>query len=132
MLETTMDERLRKTGSTRREFLKQTLTAASFAGIAIVVSACGSSGGGGGGGAGPGGCTNPKSGVVSNSSGHDHSVRDLCQSDSGGMVTLTLTGNGHTHDASLSAIQVDQVLAGTTVQVTSTSDSGHTHTVTFN
>ncbi|HEX9640152.1 MAG TPA: hypothetical protein VGB13_02435 [Candidatus Krumholzibacteria bacterium] len=125
-----MDERIQKVGSTRREFLRHTLSAASFAGIAIVVSACGSSGGGGG--AGPGGCENPTSAMVSTDSGHSHSVRDVCQSDSGGAVSLTLTGGGHTHDASLSAMQVDQVLAGTTVQVTSTSASGHTHTVTFN
>ena len=126
-----MNERLRMKSFSRRRFLGRAVGAAAFAGISVVVAACGSDDDDGGG-MGPSGCENATSGSVSNVSAHSHSVNDVCDADAGGSLNLTLTGNGHTHSITLSSQQVDQVLAGTTVSVTSTFSTGHTHAVTFN
>ena len=48
----------------------------------------------------------------------------------GGAVLLTLSGS-HTHQVSLTADEVSQIAAGTQVVVSSSSNSGHTHVVTF-
>lgn len=118
----------------RREFLARAGVAATWAGIAIRVSACGDESdtgtapGGGGGGA--GGVT----GVVSVVSGHSHSGSTVTDAQlmAGNAVMLTLTGAGHTHIVSLTAGEVMDIAAGAQVVTTSTNDSGHAHTVTFN
>jgi len=67
------------------------------------------------------------------SANHGHSVTlTAAQQQAGQAVTLTLTGGTHTHQISLSAAQVTAIAAGTQTTVVSTSDSGHTHNVTFN
>jgi hypothetical protein len=113
----------------RRDFLKRSLGAALL-GSGFVLVSCSSDGGSdpNGGGA----CTNAVAGDVDASPGHGHSMDDVCQEDAGGSLNLTLTGNGHTHSISLSATQVDNILAGLPVTVTSTNNSAHTHDVSFN
>lgn len=119
-----MDERL----IDRRGFLGRALVAAlTTTGLFLV--ACD----GGGGGTGPGGsepCSNAKSGAVGGS--HSHAIDDVCQEDAGTAVELRLSGGGHTHTLGLSAAQVDMVLAGTPLTLTSSSDGGHSHPVDFN
>lgn len=68
------------------------------------------------------------------SSNHGHTVEiTQAQLDAASAVTLTLTvGNSHTHSLDLTAAEVQDIADGTTVSATSSSDSGHTHTVTFN
>jgi hypothetical protein len=46
-------------------------------------------------------------------------------------VELTV-GNGHTHTATLSAAEVISIAGGTRVSKESTTDGGHSHSVTFN
>ena len=114
----------------RREFLKRSL-ASALIGSGLTLVSCGSdedSDDGGGGGI----CTNAVSGDVDASPGHTHSINDVCQEDVGNPLTLTLTGNGHTHTISLSAAQVDDILAGMPVSETSTNNGSHTHDVSFN
>ncbi|HMB71692.1 MAG TPA: twin-arginine translocation signal domain-containing protein [bacterium] len=119
----------------RRDFLAKAGIAATWAGIAISVSACGDDGDAGmePDGGGDGGVT----GSVGSAAGHSHSgatITDV-QLMEGNAVSLTLTGAGHTHTANLSAQQVTMIAAGTRVSVTSVDNSGptpHEHTVTFN
>ena len=109
--------------------------AAAWAAIPVTISACSgdddetSSGGG----TAPPTTTEDVTGIVSISAGHSHSgaVVTEVQLNSGNAVELTLTGSGHTHTASLTAADVDNIAADNTVSVVSSS-SGHTHTVTFN
>jgi hypothetical protein len=112
----------------RREFLAKAGLAATWAGIAVRVSACGDEGDGG---------TQPAAadavGAVTGG-GHSHSGAVVTEAElsAGNAVTLTLTGSGHTHTVQLSAPQVMAIAGGQTVSVTSSMDAGHTHTVTFN
>lgn len=68
------------------------------------------------------------------SSNHGHSVTlTAAQQEAGADVRLTLTsGGGHTHTVSLTAADVATVVAGTQWSKNSSSDSGHSHKVTFN
>ncbi len=51
----------------------------------------------------------------------------------GAAVSLQLTvGNGHTHTATLTAAEVTQIAGTTRLSKESSSDAGHSHTVTFN
>lgn len=69
--------------------------------------------------------------TIGENHGHRVTITEQ-QLDKGEAVTLTLTeGGGHTHSVSLSAEQVRTIADGGTVSVESTSDSFHTHTVTF-
>ena len=114
----------------RRHFLQQSL-AAALVGTGFTLISCSSDGDSGPDGNG-GACTNAVPGDVDASPGHTHSIDDVCEEDAGDTLNLTLTGNGHTHSISLSATQVDNILAGLPVTVTSTNNSSHTHQVSFN
>lgn len=115
----------------RRTFLANVGLAATWAAIGIKLTACSDDDGDGGTGPGP---TCAETGTVSTVQAHDHTGACLTDAQlvAGSAVVLTLTGNGHTHTASLTGLQVQQIAGGTQVQVTSTSTNTHTHTVTFN
>jgi len=120
-----MDERL----IPRRDFLARSLAAAlSTAGLVLV--ACSGYGDGGTGPGNGGPCTNAKTGVVGGT--HTHNIENVCQEDAGTAVELVLSGSGHTHTLSLSAAQVDMILAGTAVSATSSTNGSHSHPVDFN
>src|SRR5262245_24744168 len=99
----------------RRTFLARAGLVATWAGIPITISSCGgddSSTNPGGGGNGD------VTGTVAPASGHTHSgaVVTAAEITAANAVTLTLsTTAGHNHMVSLSAPQVTDVGAGTTV-----------------
>jgi len=71
-------------------------------------------------------------GSIANNHGHTV-VLTAAQQDAGQAVTLQLTiGSGHTHTLSLTAAQVKEIADGKTVSATSSTNSGHSHVVTFN
>jgi VCBS repeat-containing protein len=71
-------------------------------------------------------------GVVTGSNhSHGGAIVTAAELQAGGAVTLTLSGS-HTHTAQLSAAQVAAIADGDSVTLTSSSDAGHAHTVTFN
>ena len=110
----------------RRTFLKTAGAVATWAGIAVVLHGCSDDDGP----AGPAGQGDVAGAISAN---HGHSVViTAAQITAAGAVTLTLTGGAHTHTVALTAPQVGDIGAGTQVSVTSTSDSAHTHQVTFN
>jgi len=116
----------------RREFTLASALA-MLAGVVITISGCSSSspsaptqGGGGG--------TNSGdvNGVVSANHGHIATVT-AAQITAAGALSLNIMGNAtHAHTVTLTASQVQQIGAKQQVAVTSTTDSGHDHTVTFN
>ena len=116
---------------TRRAFTT-TAIKVLFAGVVITISeACGGSDSptapsGGGSSAGD------VNGSVSANHGHTATIT-RAQLNEGGTVALNIRGNAdHPHTVQLSAGQVTQIASGTRVQVESTSEQAHTHTVTFN
>jgi hypothetical protein len=116
----------------RRTFLARAGLVATWAGIPITISCGGDEDGGMN--PPPSGGSGDVTGTVQAASGHTHSgaVVTAAQITAGNAVMLTLTGSGHTHTANLSAQQVMDVGDGVTVSVQSSTDSGHSHTVTFN
>lgn len=114
----------------RREFLTKAGLAATWAGIAVTVSACSSDGDSNPVDGGGGGTNNDAVGVVTGG-GHSHGGAVITEAQllAGLDVILTLTGN-HTHQVQLTAQQVMDVASGTQVSVDVF--DGHTHTVTFN
>lgn len=112
----------------RREFLAKAGLLAPWAAIPVVLTACSND------------KTSPTTpatgdvaGDVSVSGGHSHSVViTKAQIDAGNSVTLTLTGAGHTHTVSLTAEEVMNVGDAQRVSKPSSTNSGHSHTVTFN
>ena len=71
-------------------------------------------------------------GVVGTNHGHT-AVITAAQLNAGNALTLDITGtSNHPHTVELSAAEIDQIAAGNRVQKTSSSDAGHTHSVTFN
>lgn len=113
----------------RREFLAKAGLVATWAGIAITVSACSDDEGDS---APTGTSSNDAVGVVTGG-GHSHSGARITEAQlmAGNAIQLTLTGSGHTHTVDLSAQQVMDIADGTEVSQVS-SDAGHVHTVTFN
>jgi hypothetical protein len=114
----------------RREFLAKAGMVATWAAIAVTVTDCGGKktteppGNGGNG---------DIQGQVSVASGHSHSVVIThAEIVDGHAVVLTLTGSGHTHTVSLTADEVMSIGGGGRVSKQSTTDSQHSHTVTFN
>jgi VCBS repeat-containing protein len=116
----------------RREFTLESALA-MLAGVAITISGCSDDttsptpnpGGGG---------TNSGdvSGVVSANHGHRATVT-AAQITAAGMVSLNIMGDAtHPHTVELSASQVQSIGARQRVSVTSTTNDGHDHTVTFN
>jgi hypothetical protein len=112
----------------RREFLAKAGVAVTWTGIAIRVSACGD----GDGGTGPDG-NGSVNGTISSNHGHAVTVTQA-QLLAGQAVTLTLDGpsDDHTHTVQLSSLDVEDIAGGLQVSVSSSSDDGHFHVVTFN
>ena len=120
----------------RREFSRQAVVAIlSAATITIVDCGGGDSsptpaptpppGGGGGGGG-------DVAGAISGNHGHT-AVVTAAQITAANSVTLDIRGTAdHPHSLSLSAAEVGMVGNRQTVAKTSSSDDGHSHTVTFN
>jgi len=117
----------------RREFTLAAILA-MLSGVTITISGCG------------GGSSSPttpnptppppaagdKSAAISANHGHTCTIT-AAQLTAGGDVTLQLTeGSGHTHSCSLTGAEVVQVRDNVRVSKESSSNSGHTHTVTFN
>ena len=121
----------------RREFSRQAVVAIlSAATITIVDCGGGDSspspaptpppGGGGGGGG------NDVAGAISGNHGHT-AVVTAAQITAANSVTLDIRGTAdHPHTLSLSAAEVGMIGSSQTVAKTSSSDDGHSHTVTFN
>ena len=120
----------------RREFTLAAILA-MLSGVTITISGCG------GGSSSPSSPSSPaptptppasgdKMGSISANHGHTVTITSA-QLSAGGDVTLLLTeGSGHTHNVSLTGGEVVQVRDNQKVAKESTSNSGHTHTVTFN
>ena len=120
----------------RREFSRQAVVAILSAATITIVD-CGGGGsspapgptpppGGGGGGGGD------VAGAISGNHGHT-AVVTAAQITAANSVTLDIRGTAdHPHSLSLSAAEVGMVGNRQTVAKTSSSDDGHSHTVTFN
>lgn len=114
----------------RREFLAQAGLVATWAAISVRISGCGE------------GENNPFDGGngdveanVALDAGHRHSARvTAAQIQAGNAIVLTLsTNSGHSHIVTLSAQQVSEIGAGTSVvDITEPDGTGHLHTVSFN
>jgi hypothetical protein len=73
-----------------------------------------------------------KVGQISNNHGHS-AVITGAQLTTGGALSLDIRGTAtHTHQVALTAAQVASIAANQQVAQDSTTDSGHSHTVTFN
>jgi hypothetical protein len=121
-------------GISRREFTLETcLAILAGATITIMGSGCGSSSSspaGPTGGPAPG--AGDKSGVISNNHGHTATITAAELAAGNSLNVLLTEGSGHTHHLALTANDVAMVAANQRVAGTSTVDSGHSHTVTFN
>ena len=114
---------------TRREFTVDWVLAV-LAGATITITGCG--GDDDNPGTSPSPQTGDKAGVISANHGHSVTITSA-QITAGNAVTATLTtGNGHTHTINLAAAQVVAIGQNQRVSVTSTTDAGHNHEVTFN
>jgi hypothetical protein len=113
----------------RREF---TLAAALLAlsGATITISGCG-------GGNSPSAPSTPppsgdKVGVIGQNHGHS-AVITAAQLSAAGALDLNIRGQSdHPHTVSLSAAQISTIASNQRVSKESTTDDGHSHTVTFN
>jgi hypothetical protein len=124
---------------TRREFTVASALAA-LSGVAITITACG--GGSSSSPASPSGPSAPPpttgggSGdkVASISANHGHSaVVTAVQLTAAGALSLDIRGQAdHPHTVALSADEVRAIAANQRVPKSSTTDDGHSHTVTFN
>ena len=118
----------------RREF---TLAAAMavLSGVAISVTGCGGSDSGSPASPSPTGsnsATSDKTGAVSANHGHTAVIASAQLGASGG-ITLNIQGSaGHPHTVALSGSDLAAIAANQRVSKDSSSDAGHTHTVTFN
>ena len=112
----------------RREFLRNIGLSVGWFGVVVVLDGCsdeddpGTPGSGG---------TGDVDGVIGANHGHVVTITGV-QLDAGGSVILTLVGGTHTHSVTLTAQQVEAVAMGQRVSATSSSDSAHSHPVTFN
>jgi len=124
----------------RREFNQASLTAL-FVGMSVWVGACGSGGGTNNSvssptpaasGGSPAGASADKTGAVGSNHGHVATITSA-QQQASGAVTLNIRGTAdHDHSVDLAAGEVAQIAAATKVTKNSSSDSGHSHSVTFN
>ena len=118
----------------RREF---TLAAAlaALSGVAITISGCGGSGGGSP--SAPSSTPTPsasgdKNGVIGANHGHI-AVITAAQLAAGGGISLNIRGTSdHPHTVVLSATEISAIAANQRVSRESTTDDGHSHSVTFN
>jgi hypothetical protein len=113
---------------TRREFTRESLLA-MLAGVTITITGCDD---------GPtaptpgGGSSTDVNGTVSANHGHVATVT-AAQITAAGQASLNIMGTAtHPHTVALTASQVQQIGSRQQVSVTSTTDEGHSHTVTFN
>jgi hypothetical protein len=125
----------------RREFtLAAALAALSGVVITISASACG-------GGSSPsspstpaptpspggGGTATDKTGVIGSNHGHGNSTITAAQLTAGGAVTLNIQGGAsHPHTVELTQADIASIAANQRVSKESSSDNGHSHSVTFN
>lgn len=121
-----------KESISRREFTVESVLAL-LAGVVITVSGCGSS-------SSPTSPTSPAgggaqadvTGSVSNNHGHVATVTGA-QIIAANAVSLNIQGTAtHAHTVALTTDQLRSIGARTQVSVSSTTDAGHSHTVTFN
>lgn len=120
----------------RREF---TLAAAMavLSSVAISVSGCGDSSSGaptapsqaGSGGTSTGG---DRTGTISSNHGHSAVITSAQLGASGG-ITLNIQGtSGHPHTVALTGAELSAIAGNQRVAKESSTDAGHSHTVTFN
>ena len=111
----------------RREFSRESVLA-MLAGVVITITGCGDDNPT----APSGGSGTDVTGVVSANHGHIATVTGA-QITAAGAVSLNIMGQAdHPHTVTLTAAQVQQIGSRQQVVVTSTTDAGHQHTVTFN
>jgi hypothetical protein len=76
--------------------------------------------------------TADETGSISGNHGHTATITGA-QLAAGNDLTVQLTtGEGHTHSVSLTGAEVVQIRGNMRVSKDSTTDAGHSHTVTFN
>jgi hypothetical protein len=120
----------------RKEFLKTALTMAGFGFAVTRVAACGSDTPGGTGAAGTGGGGNACATTAPNEtigSNHGH-VLTVSQADVAAAAAKTYSIQGtsaHDHMVTVSAASFATLKAGGTLNLTSTTVSSHSHTVTI-
>ncbi len=110
----------------RREF---TLAAAlaALSGVVITISACG-----GGGSPSSPSAPGDKTGVVGSNHGHT-AVITSGQLAAGGGISLSIRGSSdHPHTVTLSAADITSIAGNARVSRESSTDDGHSHSVTFN
>lgn len=113
----------------RREFTRESVFAV-LAGVAITISGCGDDDNDS-----PTGPTTSGDVIGTVSANHGHEARVTAVQITAGAALAALDIHGtadHTHTVSLTAAQVTQIGNRQQVVVTSTTDSAHQHTVTFN
>jgi hypothetical protein len=126
----------------RREFtLAAALAALSGVVITISASACG-------GGSSPsspstpaptpspsggGGAATDKTGVIGSNHGHGNAVITAAQLTAPAQISLDIRGQAdHPHTLTLTAAEVASIAANQRISKESSSDNGHSHSVTFN
>ena len=111
----------------RREFTVAAALAA-LSGVVIMISACGGAGGGS-----PSAPSNgDKVGVIGANHGHI-AIITAAELSTGGGLALNIRGTSdHPHTVVLSAAEITAIAANQRVSKESTTDDGHSHTVTFN
>ena len=115
----------------RREFSEKALLAL-LSGVAVTVSACGGGGDSGSPSAPSAPAPGDETGTISGNHGHTALI-SAAQLSGGAAVTLQIRGSAsHPHSVDLSGGEVQSVAAGQRVSKSSSSEDGHTHTVTFN
>lgn len=121
----------------RREFTVAAVLAA-LSGVTITISSCGGSSGSPT--SNPTPSPNPtptpssgdKSGTISGNHGHI-AVITAARLAAGNGFDLDIQGQAtHTHTVTISAAEVTQIAQGTRVAKASSTNDGHSHTVTFN
>ena len=111
----------------RRTFVKNAGLVTTWLGISVVVQACSSDDDPG---APAGGTPGDVAGVIGSNHGHAVTITEA-QITAGGAVHLTMSGGTHVHTVDLTSGQAGEIGAGDPVTVTSSSDSGHDHGVSF-
>lgn len=115
---------------TRKDFLRSLVgVGVGAAGVAALASCGGDDGGGGGTDAPAAACTTPATAISAN---HGHIINvTLADVDGGADKTYPIMGSApHAHSVTITAAQFTQIKNGQTLNLTSTSGGGHTHTIT--
>jgi hypothetical protein len=117
---------------TRRDFTLESALAL-LAGVTITVTGCGDDDDS------PAGPTAPSptppasvTGSISGNHGHEVTISGA-QITTGGALSLDIRGQAtHPHTVQVSSAQLQTIAARQQVAIVSSTDNGHTHTVTFN